>query len=67
MKFLPILALLAAVLLAGCEPNGQAQTAPGDLQLPGARPASTAALNVPPDEWAGPGRSSPQTAEAPRR
>ncbi len=63
MTPLPLLAFLAAVLLAGCALNGQAQTAPGDIQMPGALPASTA-LAVPPDPWQRPPR---ETAQAPGR
>jgi hypothetical protein len=64
---LPLLAgLFGALLLTGCQPNGQAQTAPGEVQMPGAH-AALGALNEPPDEWSGPGRGTPQTAEAPRR
>ncbi len=62
MKSLLPLTFLAALLLAGCEPTGQAQTAPGEIQMPGAH--ATAALNVPPDEWQRPPR---QTAQAPEQ
>lgn len=65
----PLLAALTATALLGaflslgaCATSGQKQAQEGELQLPGERPAPTA-LNVPPDEWAGPPRTT-QTATA---
>jgi len=52
-----VFVLIASVALlgaAGCATSGQQQAQPGELQLPGERPAKTA-LNLPPDEWASPG------------
>jgi hypothetical protein len=60
-----VLALLAATALlgaAGCALSGQKQTAEGAVQMPGERHAPSR-LNIPPDEWAGPGRPA-QTASA---
>ena len=59
-----LIALAASALfgLAACETSGQKQAQQGELQLPGERPAPTA-LNIPPDEWAGPPRTT-QTATA---
>ena len=60
----PVLLLLAASALlgaTGCDSSGQRQTAQGELQLPGERPAQNNHLNIPPDEWAAPARPT-QTA-----
>jgi hypothetical protein len=50
-------ALIGLLALAACSPTGQQQAAVGTVQLPGERPAPDLGLNVPPDAWAGPGRS----------
>jgi hypothetical protein len=58
MKTLVLMMPLAgSILLAGCALSGQAQTEPGQVQLPGARAASTA-LSLPPDQWQAPPRQS---------
>ena len=44
-------------LAAACSETGQQQAAAGTIQLPGERPAPDLGLNVPPNAWAGPGRS----------
>jgi hypothetical protein len=51
-------ALAGLLVLAACSPTGQQQAAAGTIQLPGERPAPDLGLNVPPDAWAGPGRSA---------
>lgn len=59
---------VALIVLASVAACGDQATPPptpiatGPISLPGER-ASSHALTLPPDEWAGPGR---QTAEAPR-
>jgi hypothetical protein len=58
MRSLPLLpALIGLLVLAACSPTGRQQAAAGTIQLPGERPAPGAGLNVPPEAWAGPGRS----------
>lgn len=62
MKTALLVLPMIAALLAGCETSGQAQTAEGEVQMPGAHAAVTP-LNAPPDEWAGPPRQTAQALE----
>ena len=58
MRSLPLLpALIGLLVLAAFSPTVQQQATSGTIQHPGERPAPDLGLNVPPDAWAGPGRS----------